>query len=164
MPEMLENQNTKDIRYIDEKVDRLKTDFNKACNKQGQITAKIDGQVASLERQLETNTNRLETKIDRVQADLTENLNSLTASISKLTATQEAFKNSQESMQQTLEKLADVQLEMRNHSARLDSLEKDKQDKLDIKKEKIKSNATIIVAFISGLLALAGIIVSTFAK
>lgn len=150
MPE-LENQNTRDIRYVDEKLDKLKTDLNKALNKQGQTSARLEGQVNSLEDRLEDNTTRLEKKIDRVQENLTNNFNMLTTSVAKLTQSQEAMKD-------TLTSLADVRHILDGQDYRLQKLENEKQDKLDLKKERIKANSSMIVAAISGLLALIGVI------
>ena len=164
MPD-LEQQNTRDIRYVDEKLDKFKTDFNKVINKQGQELAKVGSQLVIFEKELENNTNKLETKITKLQNNLTDNLNQLTVSITKLTLTQEAFKENQEAIQETLKKLVDIQETMKNQDLRLEQLEGNIDNIEELKKEKIKANSAIIVAVISGVLTVLGtILMAVFAR
>lgn len=164
MPD-LEHQNTRDIRYVDEKLDKFKTDFNKVINKQGQELAKVGSQLVIFEKELENNTNKLETKITKLQNNLTDNLNQLTVSITKLTLTQEAFKENQEAIQETLKKLVDIQETMKNQDLRLEQLEGNIDKIEELKKEKIKANSAIIVAVISGVLTVLGtILMAVFAR
>ena len=135
----MENQNTKDIRYVDEKLDHFKSEIHKSINEQGQKTAELTGEVKSLERQLHDSTDRLERKIDNVQNDLNENINKMTAAITKIASQNEFLSEAVKGINNTLSELKNVDSRITAHDVRIAQLEKKvkshEQYELEIKKE-----------------------------
>ena len=157
----MENQNTKDIRYVDEKLDHFKSEIHKSINDQGQKTAELTGEVKSLERQLHDSTDRLERKIDSVQNDLNENINKMTAAITKIASQNEFLNDAVRGINNTLTELKNVDSRIAAHEVRIAQLEKkaknQEQYELDLKKENKKGIYGIITGIVAGIFSLLGI-------
>jgi chromosome segregation ATPase len=162
----MENQNTKDIRYVDEKLDHFKSEINSAMLNQGRATAELTGEVKVLEEQLHSTTERLETKIDRVQENLNRNINELTVAITRLTAMQEVTSKTLEGINSTLKQMGSVNEKLGEHEGRISSIEvrNKKADaiSLELQKEDKKGKWGFITAIATGIFSIAAVLISLF--
>lgn len=149
----MENQNTKDIRYVDGKIDQLKSDVSKALNKQGQATAKLEGEVKLIEEQLHDSTSRLEGKIDAVQENLTSNFNELTVAITRLAVSEETTAKAVDKMELTLREMSEVRHHLDEHEVRIknieDKLAQENREQVDLQKERIKGRFALVAAVVA---------------
>lgn len=157
----MENQNTKDIRYVDEKLDHFKSEIHKSINDQSQKTAELTGEVKVLERQLHDSTDRLERKIDSVQSDLNENINKMTAAIATIASEHQSLSKAIARIDETLAELKNTDSRITAHEVRIAQLEKkqknQEQYELELKKENKKGMFGIITGIVAGIFSLLGI-------
>lgn len=162
----MENQNTKDIRYVDEKLDHFKSEINLAINKQGRATAELAGEVKILEEQLHSTTERLEVKIDRVQDNLNRNLNDLTATMTRLATMQEVTSKAVERIDETLREMSSITSQLGEHEGRIAAIEvrNKKADaiSLELQKEDKKGKWGLITTIATGIFSIAAVLISLF--
>lgn len=157
----MENQNTKDIRYVDEKLDHFKSEIHKSINDQSQKTAELTGEVKVLERQLHDSTDKLERKIDSVQSDLNENINKMTAAIATIASEHKTLSKAINRIDETLAELKNTDKRIAEHEVRIAQLEKkaknQEQYELELTKENKKGMFGIITGIVAGIFSLLGI-------
>lgn len=126
----------------------------------GQSIARIDQNVINQEKNAQTFYNSIETNLNQRIVDLEKLVRSQVEMQAKIVRVQEQQAGEIKDIKETLKSFADIREKVAAQEERLRSLESVHKTASEIRKEKIKSNATIITAVVSAISAVIAAIIA----